>query len=232
LTCEFSSADGAYVLGALAPDEHEAFERHLPECVTCREAVATLAVVPGLLRRLDPASALATLSTPPAPQSLLNRTLTALAGRRRAQRRRQMWYAATGLAAAVLATAVLTTVVGVGGHDISANDAGVPPGYALTEMRPAVANIPLTAQLGLVATEDGTWVDMTCRYAAGHDARWVVRLVVYPLAGGRGEQIGTWTATPGRELSLAAVTHLAPADIDRVELQRGDTTTLLVWHRG
>src|ERR1700738_1996068 len=49
MTCEFTFDDGAYVLGALSPAERAAFERHLPGCASCRESVADLAVLPGLL---------------------------------------------------------------------------------------------------------------------------------------------------------------------------------------
>ncbi|MFD0784741.1 zf-HC2 domain-containing protein, partial [Micromonospora azadirachtae] len=45
--CEFTQDDGAYVLGALAPAERAAYERHLAGCADCREAVAELAVLPG-----------------------------------------------------------------------------------------------------------------------------------------------------------------------------------------
>lgn len=53
--CEFAHDDGAYLLGALAPAERAAYERHLAGCASCREAVAEIAVLPGLLGRLDPA---------------------------------------------------------------------------------------------------------------------------------------------------------------------------------
>jgi hypothetical protein len=48
---------GVYVLGALAPAERDAFERHLGDCAICRDEVAELAVLPGLLGRLDLATA-------------------------------------------------------------------------------------------------------------------------------------------------------------------------------
>ncbi|MER6596669.1 zf-HC2 domain-containing protein, partial [Micromonospora purpureochromogenes] len=54
--CEFAHDDGAYVLGALAPADRAAYERHLAGCAACREAVAEIAVLPGLLGRLDPAA--------------------------------------------------------------------------------------------------------------------------------------------------------------------------------
>ena len=54
MRCEHEHDDGAYVLGALSPAERAQYERHLATCSFCREAVAEIAVLPGLLGRLDP----------------------------------------------------------------------------------------------------------------------------------------------------------------------------------
>jgi len=43
--------------GALSPTERAEYERHLAGCQSCRESVAALAVLPGLLSRLDSAAA-------------------------------------------------------------------------------------------------------------------------------------------------------------------------------
>ena len=91
MTCEHMLDDGAYVLGALAPAERADFERHLPACATCREAVANLAVLPGLLGRLDQATRrVHDGRTPPgpAPTTVLPRVLAATAQQRRLDRRR------------------------------------------------------------------------------------------------------------------------------------------------
>ena len=49
MTCEFEINDGAYLLGAITPAQRAEFERHLAGCPQCRESVAQLAVLPGLL---------------------------------------------------------------------------------------------------------------------------------------------------------------------------------------
>jgi hypothetical protein len=221
MTCEFTFDDGAYVLGALSPSERAAFERHLPTCDACRESVAALAVLPGLLGRLDAGTAVPPVAAPP---SLLSRTIAAAARSRGAERRRRIRYAFAGSLAAV----VLAAGVGVGVHVIETGASATQP-TALEQMSPAAATVPVTAEVGLVATEGGTLVEMTCRYAHGYQGKWVIRLVVYPRYGGAGEQIGTWTAKAGQELSFSAITHLTPADIERVELQRADNTPLLTW---
>ena len=45
---------GVYVLGALSPAERRAFEAHLSRCHPCRDDLASLAGLPGLLARLTP----------------------------------------------------------------------------------------------------------------------------------------------------------------------------------
>lgn len=46
---EFATYDAAYVLGALSPEDRQAFEQHLQECDRCAAAVRELAGLPGLL---------------------------------------------------------------------------------------------------------------------------------------------------------------------------------------
>lgn len=53
MRCPQTIEVGAYVLGALVPAERAAFEKHLADCAICREEVADLAVLPGLLGRID-----------------------------------------------------------------------------------------------------------------------------------------------------------------------------------
>jgi anti-sigma factor RsiW len=53
MRCPQTIEVGAYVLGALVPAERDAFEMHLADCAICREEVAELAVLPGLLGRID-----------------------------------------------------------------------------------------------------------------------------------------------------------------------------------
>ncbi len=53
MRCPQTIEVGAYVLGALVPAERDTFEKHLATCAICREEVAELAVLPGLLGRID-----------------------------------------------------------------------------------------------------------------------------------------------------------------------------------
>lgn len=221
-TCRFAIDDGAYVLGALSPTERAEFERHLPGCATCRKSVARLAVLPGLLGRLDAETVIAQ----PAPPTLLPRTLQAITARRRAERRRRRWYVLAGALAAV----VLVALAGIGAR-LTGPTAPAPPSdtVALTAMRPVVEQLPVAGEIGLVRVQGGTRIDMRCWYEKGYEGAWTVRLVVFPIDGGPGEQVGSWMASAGQEISLSAMTHLSPAEIGRIELRRGDDTALLEW---
>jgi hypothetical protein len=226
-TCRFAFEDGVYILGALAPADRADYERHLPACQSCRQSVAGLAVLPGLLGRLDAERAMAEVHEVQAPASLLPRVLLAASTRRRSERLRRRWYA---VAAGVVA-ASLATVVGVGVHMADRN-AQVATPAAMTSMWPPSTcdALPVSAEIGLVPIPVGTRVEMRCRYSESDETnQWTVRLVVYPRAGVGMEQLGSWVATSGQEVEVHGVTHLTPSQIDRVELQTESFRTLLVW---
>jgi hypothetical protein len=220
--CRFDFDDGVYILGALAPSERADYERHLPTCSSCSHSVARLAVLPGLLGRLDLDRAAADVQQPP---TLLPRVLATAAIRRRADRLRRRWYS-------VAAGAGAPTPAAAGGLGVKrpyTTRAAAPP-PALTSMSPSAGRIlPVTAEIGLVAIPGGTRVEMRCRYQQQDEGTWTVRLVVYPRYGAVFEEIGSWIAFPGDEVHISAFTHLSPDQIRSVELQEADHTALLVW---
>jgi hypothetical protein len=71
---------------------------------------------------------------------------------------------------------------------------------------------------------------MRCAYTGGSDrGRWTFRLAVVPRTGAPAEEIGNWTAGYGDDLEVSGYTRLLLADIARVELRKGDGTTLLAY---
>jgi anti-sigma factor RsiW len=123
---------GAYVLGALRPDESDEIEAHLAGCAGCREELAGLVGMPAVLGRLSREEAVAAGSAVgagvgagavPAPglrvgsaadrrPTLVERTIAELRERRRRQRLRWRVGVATGAAAVIaLAAAVGVLVV-------------------------------------------------------------------------------------------------------------------------
>ncbi|GGM21483.1 MULTISPECIES: anti-sigma factor family protein [Micromonospora] len=220
--CEFAFDDGAYVLGALPPGERATYERHLSTCPACRESVAEIAVLPGLLSRLDP-NALDQFLPPPTEPSRVPSLLDTASRRRRGERRRNRWrYAGVGLAAAALAL-----VVGVGAANVLSEPAG-PPEVRMVAMQPVAGTVPVSAEVGLTAKGWGTEVAMRCGYDqnAGHGKAFTFRLVAYGPDGAK-EQIGSWLAAPGDDLRLTGATRFTGAELVRLELLRADGTPVL-----
>lgn len=222
--CEFAHDDGAYVLGALAPAERAAYERHLAGCAACREAVAEIAVLPGLLGRLDPAG-LEQFLPSASETSRLPALLDAARERRRRDRSRiRRRYAVTALAAAVLAA-----LLGLG---VTLVRPAAPPGpqVPLVAMRPVAGSAPVHAEIGLTGTDWGTEVTMRCGYdrRPGHREAYTFRLVAHGPDGAT-EQVGSWLAAPGDDVRLTGATRFTEGELVSLELLRGDGTPVLTY---
>ncbi|WP_320067455.1 zf-HC2 domain-containing protein [Micromonospora sp. RTGN7] len=226
--CEFAHDDGAYVLGALAPAERAAYERHLAGCASCRESVAEVAVLPGLLGRLDPAG-LEQFLEPAAEVAWVPALLAAARDRRRRERsatRRR--YALTALAAAVLA---LLAGLGAGASRPAVEVTPAPtPQATMAAMRPIAGAVPVHAEVALTRATWGTEVTMRCGYDRrdGHREAYTFRLVAHGPDGAT-EQLGSWLAAPGDELRFTGVTHFTGAELVRLELLRADGTPVLTY---
>jgi hypothetical protein len=110
---------GAYVLGALEPEEAAAVREHVASCPACAAEHARLAPLPGLLTLAEGAQR--ATDEPPSP-AMEERLLDAVARERprrrrtpRGWQRRAAAYAAAGFAAAALAVGVVAKTGGGGG---------------------------------------------------------------------------------------------------------------------
>lgn len=222
--CNFVHDDGAYVLGALSPAERAAYERHLTGCAACQHAVGEIAVLPGLLGRLDP-GALKRADEQLAPGTRLPALIEAAATARDRERRARRWrYAGTALAAACLA---LVAGLGTGwlGPTPMADDP--PPAIA---MRPEREAIPVRAELRLQPATWGTQITMHCAYepSDSHVDTYVLHLAAYGPDGAR-EQVASWLAAPGDDITLTGATRFVRPDLVRLELTRHDGVVLLAY---
>jgi hypothetical protein len=194
---------GAYVLGALSASERAEFERHLGECPDCRETLADLAGIPGLLSRVSPDD----LADPlPVPDTLVPRLLRAV---RRSGRRRRLVAAALSAAAVLAAIVGTATVVGR-----TADGPDQPPMTAMT----AVVDSPVTARAALIRHTWGTEVRMECHYAYSSEWSRPYDLVAVNDAG-ESRELATWVVGPSHEASLSGSLPWQPDKIDRLEIR-------------
>ena len=94
----------------------------------------------------------------------------------------------------------------------------------------------LNSSRALTSTGSGTTVALKCNYPIvvadpnyEHGAKWFA-LYVYPRNGGSPQQIGTWSASPGDQLTIPAVTAWGLTNVSEVQLRSSDGTPLLSYN--
>ncbi|MBD5785629.1 zf-HC2 domain-containing protein [Cellulosimicrobium terreum] len=199
--------DAAYVLGALGPGDRRVFEQHLASCDGCREAVAELAGLPGLLAGVDAEEAVALVPADRAGSGdvVPLASLAATTRRRRVRRR------------GLLAAAAVALVVAGGVTGASVTDRAGTSGTTV-ELLP-VEGTDVHAELVLTSEDWGTRLDWSCSYPAGTgDREATYELVLVDEAGTR-EVVATWSATDaGRSDGLGASSAIPVEGIARLEL--------------
>jgi anti-sigma factor RsiW len=153
---------GAYVLGALAPDEAAAVSLHLESCPQCAAELAALAPLPGLL---GAASGAAAATEEPLPPAFEERLLDAYARdravvpprRRRRRLPRLRWLVPAGGVVAAAALALAIVLVSGGGDDPQA------PRYDIAFRQTGATATAATARGFLKPLDEGTelhiWLD-------------------------------------------------------------------------
>jgi hypothetical protein len=227
--CHLAHLDGAYVLGALAPEERLEFERHLPGCPVCSRSVQQFAGLPGLLSQVSAEVVESDPVDEPVPDTLLPALVREV---RRTQHRRR-WAAALGAAAAVLVVGVgsVAVVNAVDGEGSTSALPTLPP----TTTPPArqmdqVGQRAVDANLAVTTVAWGTKLDLTCSYAGPHreyDGSWASYSLVVHSREGKMEQVASWKALPGKTMRLTGATALAADDIAWVEVRTADGQPIL-----
>ena len=208
----YAEWDAAYVLGALSSAERLEFEAHLGSCAACSARVAELAGMPGILGRLDGASAeelrdLLPEADPPV------RTEGAVAHLARRVHRRRRVTALAGAAAIVAAA--------VGGATLGSVPSRAGRGGQRLE---PVGGSAVSAELTVTAVPWGTRLAWTCHYPSSGGGPYAdegYRLVV-TTTGGTTATVATWAAHGDGASGLAAATSIPERSIRTVEI-RTDT---------
>jgi Putative zinc-finger len=229
----YSLWDGAYVLGALGPHERREYEDHLAGCAACRDQVAGLSGLPGLLATAGEAS-LSTFTEPAGEPPY-----AVFAGK--ARRRRLLW---TGAAAA----AALALVAGTGAIALNAGKATNAPQAGVVHTSPKASSgaaVPLdfvATDLGgsagmkvvgsLVPEPWGTQLQWTCTYAGysggvGNGVPSAYELVAVSPTGA-GTVVGSWQASPGETVHPVASTSLPSSAIASLVIRRAGSDEALL----
>lgn len=219
---EFEEWDGAYVLGALSPEDRRRFETHMENCPRCRAAVAELAGLPGLLGRAEPlpddAEAVGPKGDRAETASLFEGTLRRVDEQR--SRRRMAWTLTAAAAAVLLAIAIVLV------PRIVATD----PPDATIALDPAVSTA-MTAGLELRSVAWGTKIRIDCDYPASPEWKQGQALPAYVLeitdAAGNTSQAATWNAVIGKEVTVDAATAVRLNDIVTIAVRTAGGTTVL-----
>ena len=230
----FADWDASYVLGALSPSDRRAYERHLSGCDICRDAVADLAGMPGLLGVLSREEAEELLDDD--SDELPATALSELAGAvRRSRLRRRAFTAAAAVVLLAGGAAFGGVLLGRDGPQDpaavpSASASISPSGSAGTDVRTVdlqpVGSVDLWAQLVVTPTAWGTKLQWSCHYppkpGQSPPAQAPRGSVTYDLVlvgrDGARTVAGSWTWSGGETLGLDASSAVPINDVERVEI--------------
>jgi hypothetical protein len=211
ITDNYADWDGAYVLGALDPDDLAEYEAHLAGCAECRANVEGLRPTVGVLANARVAGF--TGSTEPVPDTLLPGLLHRAA---RDRNRRRTFIAVLGAAAAACIVA-LAVVLWPGS---GTSDAAAP--QAMRALRPS----PVSATAALVAKAWGTEIDLQCRYNEPVHESFPYKLRVIDKSG-RHHGGGSWSLESGRQISFTGGTDVPLQDVQAVQITLSDGKPIL-----
>lgn len=233
---EFRFSAGPYLLGALAADDRQAFERHLAGCPECRAQVDRLRPVVDLLGSVATSDAdllLEEVGGPhPAPaQPLPDTLLVGLLARAARQRRRRALIATAGVVAAAAIIALLA-VFATG----PAAPAPQATGQVVTMTTQHGGAVSATATVTEMPW--GTQIVLHCRYpatppgsGAGYGPTSPTAVPVFTLrvtdTSGAAHQLGSWTLAAGKDAVFTAGTAIPPDRIGLIEVLRSDGTAVL-----
>ncbi len=217
---------GVYMLGAAEPAERAFVRMHLAWCRDCREELAALAGLPGLLRRVPAAEADKVFSTEaergsqadPLPAATLPQLLARTARTRRTRR----W-----LALAATAVAVVATGGGVTAGDMTADHAVPPPGPAASAWKTVSARSDVALASATVAYVPAAW-GTNLKVRVKGVAPGTVCLLWVTGSGGQKRIAGGWTMVSGQYGWIPASTSIPVSRLRGFAVTAGGKTLVTV----
>ena len=217
---------GVYVLGAAEPAERALVRMHLAWCRDCREELAALAGLPGLLRRVPAAEADKVFSTEaeggsqadPLPAATLPKLLARTARTRRTRR----WLALAATAVAV----VLAAGGGVIGG-MTADHAVPPPGPVASAWKTVAARSDVTLASATVAYAPAVWGSNLKVRVTGVGPGTVCLLWVTG-SGGQKQVAGGWIMVSGQYGWIPASTSIPVSRLRGFAVTAGGKTLVTV----
>jgi hypothetical protein len=203
---------GAYVLGALDPVERAEVDRHLAGCEACRDELAGLAAMPGLLARVRLEDVLEPQPSP-AP-AMAERLIARLRATRRARRRR------LALAASAVAVAAITagTIV------LATRDTG--SGGTPSQVASVSASNPRTGVAARFALRPASWGTAIRVRLRGVPPGTRCRLIAFGR-NGRREVAGAWRATYDGTADVQTATAIPRSELASVAVIAAGGRTLV-----
>jgi anti-sigma factor RsiW len=225
---------GAYVLGALEPEEAEAVREHLPGCAACSAEHASLAGLPALLDLAAPLDAPDEPLSPAFEEALLDRFASDRDRERAAKRPRRRlprlaWTRPRVAVASALVAAALSVGTMAALHDDPAPSAG--PRAFVLPLQPgsgAPAGARIRARVALSRVRGGTGVHLWASGLPAGPGR-----VYEMLCEGRGwtASAGTFRADPDGHIEASLTTAARVGEYNSLRVvyrdERGHTKDVL-----
>ena len=225
-THRYAEWDAAYVLGALSSADRRDYEDHLAGCAPCRDAVAELAGMPGLLGAVSPVEVLA-LDTPE-PEDIGQAHLAAVPSTSAApepgdERGSPAFWERGRRWLAVAAALVALGGAGIGGYTLSESQqptSSVISGPTRLAFSPVSAST-MTAVVDVAPVGDRTSIKVECQYSAyGQDpSSWADYSVWAVGRDGKAGLVTTWRARPDRVMRPSGTAAIPVSQLAAVEIR-------------
>jgi anti-sigma-K factor RskA len=211
VTCQTTPSIGAYVVGALEPEERGRVEEHLRGCAQCSTALGVLEGLPAVLSKLTLADLEDVAVEAAASEQLYERVAARLREEAAAvvplrRRTEQVWGRHRKALLAAAAAVVLAAGVGVSAATLSSSSPG-------SQVRVGTQG-PVTMRVSLASQTTGTALRVTVSGLHGDEH---CRLIAIADDGTR-DVVGQWDATYDGEAQETGSTSIAAAHLTRLVL--------------